>query len=262
MKHILLSCILLMCSTAVALGSCYRDVIEFSEGICAEFVGLSGEVAAEIYSGNLGANLNGLIERLADLDGNVDVEIARTKYQNILQEDVPDALREGRECRLEVAKVFFDRICPSDQSSSNRAPALELGGDVITRHACEFNEDSRALFSPGDGIGLTLDLDNANVEETGRQVELSLQDLIGRGQYGYAIAMTANNFRHVEKAIGPYSREAYEAADRYAFVLRRLLNSDVSHVAFVENFAPQSELDDLYRDYGAEIGRYGCIYNP
>ena len=110
-----------------ASASCYRDVVEFSEGICAEFVGLSGEVAAEKYSGNLGASLEGLIEKLADLDGSVDVEVAKSRYQNVLQKDVPAALREGRECRLEVAKLFFDKICPSDQSSTTTVPALAAG---------------------------------------------------------------------------------------------------------------------------------------
>ena len=120
MKVLSLTGLITILSMTAATANCYRDVVEFSEGICAEFVGLSGEVAAQKFSGGLDASLNGLIEKLADIDGNVDVSVARSKYTNVLQKDVPVALREGRECRLEVAKLFFDKICPSDQSSTTR----------------------------------------------------------------------------------------------------------------------------------------------
>lgn len=123
MKGFALSILLLGASAGAAAANCYRDVVEFSAGICAEFVGLSGKVAAEKYSGSLGASLDGLIEKLADLDGNVDVEVARNRYENILQQDVPAALQEGRDCRLEVAKLFFDRICPAQGAAVAPAPA-------------------------------------------------------------------------------------------------------------------------------------------
>lgn len=106
--------ILILFAASAAEANCFKNVSEFAADICADFVGLSGEVAAERYNGQLGTSLEGLIKKLAEIDGSLNVDVARARYENVLQKDVPAALQQGRECRLEVAKVFFDRICPSE----------------------------------------------------------------------------------------------------------------------------------------------------
>lgn len=109
----------------LASADCYRDVIEFSEGICAEFVGLSGSSASQKYSGELEARLSGLLDKLADVGGGGQAAIETEEYENILRTDVPRVLQEGRTCRLEVARLFFDKICASPTPSGRlqQAPA-------------------------------------------------------------------------------------------------------------------------------------------
>lgn len=112
-------------TAAPAAAECYRKVVEFSEGICAEFVGLSGTAASQEYSGSIDARLPGLLRQLADVGGSVDARISDSEYENILRADVPTALEQGRQCRLEVAKLFFDRICGPAEQGSLAPPAAD-----------------------------------------------------------------------------------------------------------------------------------------
>lgn len=135
---------------------CWRDVMEFSEGICAKFVGLSGEESAMKYSGELNANLDGFLEKLADIGAEANVSIARAKYDNILREDVPEALRHGQVCRLEVAETFFDKICPNGSPSGYTVDSVDEDSvkNVVSRWEFARIEDSDGWTNVRSGPGM------------------------------------------------------------------------------------------------------------
>lgn len=111
---------------AASGATCYRDVVEFAEGICAEFVGMSGSSASQRYSGEIDARLSGLLDKLADVGGEIDAEVERENYENILRSDVPRVLQDGRVCRLEVAQLFFDKICGEQGAAVAPSPSTAV----------------------------------------------------------------------------------------------------------------------------------------
>jgi len=104
---------------AAAQDDCFRKVVEFSEGICAEFVRLEGGGQSFDLEGELNAELNGIFSKITDIGGRFGGSLNRDEYANILREDIPSALEGGRTCRLDVAKSFYDKICggPGDQGA-------------------------------------------------------------------------------------------------------------------------------------------------
>jgi len=98
-------------ATAQAQDDCFRKVVEFSEGICAEFVELEGGGQSVDLEGELNAELNGIFSAITDIGGRFGGSLSRDEYTNILREDIPSALEGGRTCRLDVAKSFYDKIC-------------------------------------------------------------------------------------------------------------------------------------------------------
>ena len=110
--------------SAGAQGDCYTKVVDFAEGICAEFVGTSGGVSRKEIDAQIDANLAGLVKRLADLGGEVAAGLSEEEYENIVREDIPSALEQGRQCRLSVATTFFDRICGVGPQGAVTPPAV------------------------------------------------------------------------------------------------------------------------------------------
>lgn len=104
--------ICLVCAASAAPAQdCFRKVVEFSEGICAEFVRLDGDERAMNLRGDLNAELTGIFKSITDIGGEFGGSLDQEEYTNILREDIPAALESGRQCRLEVARAFFDKIC-------------------------------------------------------------------------------------------------------------------------------------------------------
>ncbi|MEM1362805.1 MAG: SH3 domain-containing protein [Pseudomonadota bacterium] len=125
---------LVLAGAAQAQDDCYLKVVDFAEGICAEFVGTSGSLSRREIDAQIDANLAGLVKRLADLGGEVSAGLSSEEYENIVREDIPDALEQGRQCRLSVATTFFDRICGvgpqgavTQPSATAAAAAAQIG---------------------------------------------------------------------------------------------------------------------------------------
>lgn len=106
---------------ARAQDDCFRKVVQFSEGICAEFVRLEGGEESYDLQGELNAKLNGFFKVISDVGGEFGGSLNKEAYSNILREDIPVALEAGRACRLEVAKSFYDKICGAS-TEQTKAP--------------------------------------------------------------------------------------------------------------------------------------------
>jgi hypothetical protein len=68
-----------------------------------------------------------LARRLATLGGSGSVDISSAKYQGLLQQDLPTALKDLRECKLKVFQELQTVILPgSVQQAGVGAPTPEL----------------------------------------------------------------------------------------------------------------------------------------
>jgi hypothetical protein len=78
--------------TAAALTA----LADTADRICG-IVSTKGEAGSNKVQGDIHAELNGLARRLATLGGSGSVDISSSKYQGLLQQDLPTALKDLRE---------------------------------------------------------------------------------------------------------------------------------------------------------------------
>lgn len=100
-------------SDAVAAQSqnCRQEFLEIAEGICGEYVALSGSSQSNSADISINAKINGLLGRLVDLGGEARAGRETEYFENIKQADLPKVLNQGAQCRLEVTRLLFDKIC-------------------------------------------------------------------------------------------------------------------------------------------------------
>jgi hypothetical protein len=108
--------------TAAALTA----IADTADRICG-IVSTQGEAGSNKVQGDIHAELNGLARRLATLGGSGSVDISSSKYQGLLQQDLPTALKDLRECKLKVFQQLQGVILPGTvQQSGVGAPTPEL----------------------------------------------------------------------------------------------------------------------------------------
>jgi hypothetical protein len=118
--------------------NCRQEFLEIADGICGEFVALSG--SSTTNSGSLGVNarINGLLGRLVDIGGEATVGRQAEYYENILQADLPKVLNQGAQCRLEVTRLLFDKICGTTAIAQPQpAPAPQGRTWLLARQASD-----------------------------------------------------------------------------------------------------------------------------
>lgn len=155
-----LAAFLLTAGSAGAQGDCYLKVVDFAEGICAEFVGTSGSASRKEIDAQIDANLAGLVKRLADLGGEVSAGLSEEEYENIVREDIPSALEQGRQCRLSVATTFFDRICgvgPQGAVTPAEVPETQAAAPLLFNRVARI-EDSDGWTNVRAGGGTSYDV--------------------------------------------------------------------------------------------------------
>jgi len=115
---------------AVAL----QEVADTADRICG-IVATSGSSTSESVSGQVNAELTGLLKRLAGLDIGGSGSVQHRDYVNVIRSDLPEALRSMQQCKLQVfdhlLKVFF----PDHQSIEdciNKELAVVEDTQVIT----------------------------------------------------------------------------------------------------------------------------------
>ena len=101
-------------------------IADTADRICG-IVSTQGEEGSNKIQGDIHAELNGLARRLATLGGSGSVDISSSKYQGLLQQDLPTALKDSRECKLKVFQQLQATILPGTaQQAGIVAPAPEL----------------------------------------------------------------------------------------------------------------------------------------
>lgn len=154
---------------------CRAEFLEVVEGICGEFVTLSGKTTTNNAKLGVSASISGLLNRLVDIGGEASVGRQAEYYENILQADLPKVMNQGAQCRLEVTKLLFDKICnPSAQQVAK--PAAPQGRKWLLSR---INSDTAACEVTPVPLG--------GVAQ--RKIKL------GRGSYLWTVNQNAENWR-------------------------------------------------------------------
>lgn len=213
------------------------------------------------FQGKIDGEVSGLMSRLGGVNAQID-----GAYKEITRAPDLSALSRGEQLYIWEKLIFLKCELLSESRMSDTEKSREFNDlfemmtigpvDEDAHLECHFPKDPRADMFPGDGVAPSLE----GFTKVGR-LECDLECLTQRGQYGMAIAITANSFRNSQKQFGKYSQRTYYEADRFSFVLRALLESDGKDVQYVRGFSPDEELAELLRVYGSEIGRFNCVKN-
>lgn len=99
-------CLLLTALRAVSAlgadtGPALNAITDTADRICG-IVATQGEVSGSKIEGDVHAELSGLAKKLASLGFGGTGDISSSKYQGVLQQDLPTTLKDTRECKLRV----------------------------------------------------------------------------------------------------------------------------------------------------------------
>jgi hypothetical protein len=119
------------CAQSVA--QALQEITDTADRLCGN-VATSGQTNAASGAAEVKAELNGLAKRLADLGVSASGSTSSSTYEGVIQQELPTALRDVRECKLKVFQTLQEKLLPDAQSTpgphSEQAPQkLDCGGN-------------------------------------------------------------------------------------------------------------------------------------
>jgi hypothetical protein len=104
------------------------EISDFADRICGS-VSKSGDATSVRVRGEVKAELEGLAKRLANLGISGSGEVTSNKYEGVVQEQLPMALNDVRQCKLSI----FEALKPLIISEAPRRPSLpRVQGWLVT----------------------------------------------------------------------------------------------------------------------------------
>jgi len=101
-------------------------IADTADRICG-IVAAEGQTQSSKISGDVKAELSGLARRLASVGISGAGDITSSSYQGILQQDLPIALKDVRECKLKIFDKLAGTLLPGVAApSSAQAPPADL----------------------------------------------------------------------------------------------------------------------------------------
>jgi hypothetical protein len=97
---------------AADTGAALSAIADTADRICG-IVATQGEASGSKIGGDVHAELSGLAKRLATLGVAATGDITSSKYQGVLQQDLPSTLKDTRECKLQVLDKLRATILPA-----------------------------------------------------------------------------------------------------------------------------------------------------
>ena len=101
-------------STSEAL----QQITDTADRICG-LVQAAGSTSGGQATGEIKAELKGLIKKLGDLGFSAGGEVTSNQYEGLLQQDLPAALRDLRECELRVFNVLQEKLIVVTKQGDN-----------------------------------------------------------------------------------------------------------------------------------------------
>jgi parallel beta-helix repeat protein len=100
-----------------------KQITDAAERLCGT-VATTGSANTLKVKGDIRAELNGLVKKLADLGVKGAGEIETTSYEGVVQQELTTALRDVRECKLKVFQLLEDKLILRNPASvPQRSPA-------------------------------------------------------------------------------------------------------------------------------------------
>ena len=108
----------------------------------------SGQTNAASGAAEVKAELNGLAKGLADLGASASGNTSSSSFGGVIQQELPTALRDVRECKLRVFQTLQEKSSPDARSTpgphSEQAPQkLDCGGNSDNQLATPYS-----MYSP------------------------------------------------------------------------------------------------------------------
>lgn len=136
-------------------GKALAEIADFADRICSKTSAEGGSSNIEL-SGNAKVELNKLIKNVVDVGIEGAAKYQESEWQGILQEDLADALKDERNCKLQVFNALKDKLIPASAPADNRSDAEKksqtshsLPGDAI--------EHFRVVESAGTSLVIDVD---------------------------------------------------------------------------------------------------------
>ena len=169
-RHHLLRLALFLASLAVGLHAdramadtpaALAAISDTADRICG-IVATQGEAGQSKVQGDIHAELNGLARRLATIGGSGSTDLTSSKYQGLLQQDLPTALKDVRECKLRIFEklqtVILPGIAPASGPSSPPPDLIQAPSNaqaVDTSKSTTRNEDLGLYSCANDANAIT-----------------------------------------------------------------------------------------------------------
>ncbi len=127
-------------------------IADTADRICG-IVSTEGDTKSHEVQGQINAELNGLAKRLANIGGAGSADFSASRYQGLLQKDLPTTLDGVRACKLHVFDLLRTTILPGSPSTPAPAPGAP-SADLLQAPANAPVSDS--VTGPGKNIELGL----------------------------------------------------------------------------------------------------------
>jgi hypothetical protein len=110
-----------------------QEINDPADRLCGN-VATSGRTNAASATPGVKAELNGLAKRLADLGVSASGSTSSSSYEGVIQQELPTALRDVRECKLKVFQTLQEKLLPDARSPpvrtrTRRRKKLDCGGN-------------------------------------------------------------------------------------------------------------------------------------
>ena len=108
----LISCVIILLGiSTTSWATCLDEAASYADRICGELV-CSGSATHVDASGQVTAEAKGIIARvLGSASGEVDVNVLREKYTNVVRDELAGELRSVRDCRVKMEAVARNEVC-------------------------------------------------------------------------------------------------------------------------------------------------------
>ena len=125
-------------------------IADTADRLCG-IVATRGETDANKIQGEIHAELTGLARRLAKVGGSGATDITSSKYEGVLQQDLPITLKDVRECKLRVFEKLQETLLPgTTQHSGPGIPST----DLLQAPANAVTLDTARSVSQNEELGL------------------------------------------------------------------------------------------------------------
>ncbi|MDZ5650423.1 hypothetical protein [Nitrospirillum sp. BR 11828] len=112
---------------------------ETANDICGT-IPLNGTTTNINTKGNIKAEVNGLVKKLANLGIEGQADIKSSEYEGLSQGDIPTSIKDQRECKLTVFKILSDKFLTKTGKKDSSADSELINKGTINNYYVNSNQ--------------------------------------------------------------------------------------------------------------------------